>query len=146
MTLTPEEQDKALLRIRQRLQERKPRIQVLLVEDNDSDAELSLAVLRTAGIAVTWARDSKEVEDYLVANDPWLIFLDLQLSPSDRGELGLNVLGLIKSFKPDCLIIILTGVFQHGSDKCVKALEMGADAVMSKPLTIVQVELLFSSP
>lgn len=144
--MTPEEQRAAISRIRLSIEGRKPPVQILLIEDNENDAALTTARLEQFGVCVSWARNSKEAEDFLVANDPWLVFLDLQLGPDDRGELGLNVLDLIRSFKPNTRIVILTGVFRHDSENCMKALGKGAVAVMLKPLTAEQVQLIFAAP
>lgn len=145
--MTPEEQREAIALIRQSIAGRKPPVKVLVVEDNDKDAAMTMTSLEAVGVDATWARDTVETENFLVANDPWLVFLDLQLGAPVKGaELGLNILELIKSFKPGVHVVILTGQFRHDSENCVKALSRGAKAVMLKPLTIEQAQLIFTAP
>lgn len=144
--MTPNEQQDAIAKIRQRIQGRKPPVMVLLVEDDEKDAELTVSALQGAGVNVVWAKDSQQAQDYMIANDPWLVFLDLKLGPDDRGELGLNILELIKSYKRNVIVVILTGQYRHDSDNCLKALSKGADAIMLKPLTSTQIRLIFASP
>lgn len=144
--MNPDKQQEAITSIRLRLQGRKPPVMVLLVEDDEKDAELTVSALKGAGVDVAWAKDSQQAQGYLMANDPWLVFLDLKLGPDDRGELGLNILELIKSYKRNVIVVILTGQYRHDSDNCLKALSKGADAIMLKPLTSTQIQLIFASP
>lgn len=145
--ITPEKQLDAIAQIRAALGMAKPPVKVLVVEDNDKDAEMTLGSLRDVPVAAHWARDSKETEDYLVSNDPWLIFLDLQLgAPGVGAEMGLNVLGLIKAYKPDSHVVVLTGQYRHDSADCVAALSKGAKMVMLKPFTPEDARLLFTAP
>lgn len=144
--MTPDEQKETIARIRLRLESKKPPVNVLLVEDDENDAMLTVSKLSLAGVQVTWAKDTQQAQEYMVANSPWLVFLDLKLGPDDRGELGLNILELIKSFKRDVIVVILTGQYRHDSDNCLKALSKGADAIMLKPLTSSQIQLLFAAP
>lgn len=144
--MTPEESRKTIELVRASLRQRKAPVKVLLVEDNENDAVLTMAPLRRFGVAVDWAADAHEVQDYLDANDPFLVFLDLKMSPEDDGTMGLNILDFIKSFKPSTHVFILTGMNDHASPLCVEALQKGADAIWSKPLTDERVELIFSAP
>lgn len=146
MDLTPKEQLENITRIRLSLAKRGHPVKVLLVEDNENDATMTMDSLKNFSVDACWAKNSKEAEDYLVKNDPWLVFLDLKMSETDDGSLGLNILELIKSFKPSVYIFILTGVYDHSSPNCVKALEKGADAIWSKPLTVDQAKIIFTAP
>lgn len=143
--MTPEEKLETIARIRLSLAKREQPVQVLLVEDNENDAMLTKSSLESFGIRVTWAKGAKETEDHLIANDPFLIFLDLKMSAHDDGSLGLNILSYIKAYKPHIHIFILTGVFDHTSPYCMRALEKGADAIWSKPLTDEQIQLIFGA-
>lgn len=138
--MTPQEQDATIQRIRKKL-EGAP-VTVLLVEDNEFDATLTLQTLESVGVKSSWARNSMEVEDYLSVNSPSLTFLDLNLGTAER---GLNVLRMIRSQKPDCHVIVLTGAFQLDATECQQALEMDA-VVMRKPLKFEHAHLLFSRP
>jgi two-component system response regulator len=72
---------------------------ILLAEDRDTDAELTVLALRQAGIAhpVVRARDGVEVLDYLFASSgaelPSLVLLDLRMPRLD----GLDTLKAIRT-------------------------------------------------
>ena len=138
--MTPEEQDATIQRIRKKLEGRP--VTVLLVEDNEFDATLTLQTLESVGVKANWAKNGAEVEEYLAANSPSLTFLDLNLGTAER---GLNVLSTIRSSKPDCHVVVLTGVFDIDAAECQKALEMDA-VVIKKPLRFEHAQLLFSTP
>lgn len=140
--MTPEEQRGAIDSIRRALQERKPPVQVLIVEDDHVDAEMTLERMIRFGLKATWVRNTMEVQEHLANNDPWLVFLDLKL----HGTSGLNVLDFIKSYRPESRVVILTGQYAHDSSECKEALKRGAVAVMLKPITDEQVQLIFGSP
>ncbi len=79
-------------------------VEVLLVEDSPTDAELALRALKKCGLegSVQWARDGEEALDYVFARGTFpagevgrslrVIFLDLKLPKVD----GLEVLKAIK--------------------------------------------------
>lgn len=140
--MTPEEQHKAIAKIRVALEGRKPPIETLVVEDDTSDAEITISRIRAFGLIAHWARDTVEVQNYLSTHNPWLTFLDLKLGDAS----GINVLDWIKSVKPDSRVVILTGAFQHDSEECKESLKRGAIAVMLKPLTEQQIQLIFGTP
>lgn len=139
--MSPDEQREAIVKIRKALEGRPSN--VLVVEDNEFDATLTLQTLESVGVKAHWARNSVEVQDYLAANDPSLTFLDLNLGTAER---GLNVLEVIRSLKPACRVVILTGVYRHDAEECQKALDMDATAVMKKPLKYEHAQFIFSVP
>ena len=140
--MTPLEQKEAIIKIRTALEGRADPLQIMLVEDEANDAEITIRRLKDVGLEVVWAKDTKEVQDILETNKPKLAFLDLKLSNTS----GLSVLDFIKSFNPECKVVILTGMYNHDSMECKKALQEGALAVMLKPLTTEQINLIFGSP
>lgn len=142
--MTPEQQREAIAKIRASLQNRKQPIDVLLVEDDHRDAELTVDRLTGFGLKTTWVRDTFEVQDHLSKNEPWLTFLDLKLGGGETS--GLNVLDFIKSIRPESRVVILTGAYAHDSSECKESLKRGAIAVMLKPLTDEQVQLIFGTP
>jgi two-component system, response regulator len=91
---------------------------ILLVEDNDADAELTVMALKAAHISnpVVWVRDGVEALDYLFARDrfggrnhndlPAVVLLDLNLPRIG----GLDVLAAIRStdFMKHLPVVILT--------------------------------------
>src|SRR5215472_17185505 len=72
-------------------------IDILLVEDNPNDAELTLRALRKTdiGARLAIARDGAEALDYLLSDrpKPKVVFLDLKLPKID----GIEVLRRVRS-------------------------------------------------
>lgn len=140
--MTPEKQREAIDAIRRALSGRQKPVKVLLVEDHLADAEMTVSRMQQYGLNVTWVQSPQEVQDYLKENDPWLVFLDMKLGKVS----GLIILNLILLLRPDTRVVILTGAYDHDSAECVLAMSRGATAVMLKPLTEQQIELIFLAP
>jgi len=115
---------------------------VLLIEDNPDDAILAKDVLRQRGIDVVWEKKVVDAGELFRSIDVKLIFLDLKL---EGGRSGLEVLAAIKQIRPESWVIILSGAYAEDSKECKEALQLGAAAIMLKPLTPKKVELVFGS-
>lgn len=144
-----EDKLQTLARIRLNLVSRDEAVKVLLVEDSENDAETTKVTLQRFGVDVFWARDAWQAQTYLEKNDPWLVLLDMKMSPADDGTMGLNILDMIKTLKPELTVFILTG-HDHSAPCCLAAIRNdrpggGADSVWSKPLTEKQTQFLFAS-
>jgi len=145
--IEPSAQRKAIAEFREAVGKPVAPVKVLVVEDDANDAAMTMASLKAVGVEGTWARDSAEIQNYLAKHEPWMVFLDLQLgAPVVGTEVGLNVLGFIKSFKPKTEVVILTG--QHRSDSvyCIEAMARGARAVFLKPFTVDDAQFIFHAP
>jgi signal transduction histidine kinase len=96
-------------------------INVLVLEDRVSDAELMMAQLREAGFAVTWRRVETEPEytDHLKA-DLDLIVADYQLPQFD----AIRALQLLRARNLDIPFILVSG--KVGDDFIVEAMKQGA--------------------
>lgn len=140
--MTSEQQQVAIEAIKRSLEGQTPAIQLLVVEDNSEDAEITLSSLREFGLKVEWAQNMTDVLHALRTMTPWLVFLDLKLV----GESGLKILQVIRDFSPDTRVVVLTGAYEHDSAECKEALKKGAIAVMLKPLTVEQIQLIFGTP
>lgn len=140
--MTPDEQREAIAKIRQALDGRFPPVDVMLIEDDIGDAELTLHRLDGVGIRAAWVRKLEEMEEYLLAHNPWLVFLDLKLT----GFIWQKAMELVKQLRPESRVVVLTGAYQHDSVECKEALTCGAVAVMLKPLTTEQIQLIFGTP
>jgi len=143
-TLSPEAQLKAIDSIRRSL-EGAASVQILVVEDDKNDADITIATLRESGLQAELATGMSEVLPLLRKTDPQIVFLDLQFLQFPA-ESGLKILRVIKNFKPDALVVVLTGAYEHDSAECKEALKGGATAVMLKPLTMEQVRFIFGTP
>lgn len=114
---------------------------ILLVEDNANDAELTVQALKDAGLANTMevARDGEEALHYLFGSDdgskkpgkrPGLILLDLNLPRVD----GLDVLRRLKSEpSTESIPVVILTASKMGSD-VKECLRLGANAYMVKPV------------
>ena len=96
-------------------------INVLVLEDRSSDAELMMAQLREAGFAVTWRRVDAENDFTASLTDPWdVIIADYQLPQFD----ALRALLLLRTRQLDIPFIIVSG--KVGDDFIVEAMKKGA--------------------
>lgn len=117
-------------------------VNILLVEDNPMDAELTTAALKKSGFAnwIRVARDGAEALDFLFcegkytrrphAARPHLILLDLQLPKID----GLEVLQRIKADPRtrSIPVVVLAGSKEDSDISAGK--KLGADAYLVKPV------------
>jgi two-component system response regulator len=117
-------------------------VDILLIEDNDSDAELTLRALKQNNLSNKVIRfaDGQEALDYLMQPEtvkiadkrpnPKLILLDLKLP----GISGIEVLQAIKkdpvtSYIP---VVVLTSSTQE--EDLVKSYQLGVNSFISKPV------------
>lgn len=107
---------------------------VLIVEDNIDNYELVRFLLERDGHEVLWARSGREGISIAKAEHPDLILMDLTLPEMD----GWTATQTLKSEAETSVIpiIALTAHTLPGDRK--RALEVGCDGYLSKPLNIVQ--------
>ncbi|HUP22434.1 MAG TPA: response regulator [Thermoanaerobaculia bacterium] len=116
-------------------------IEILLVEDSESDAELTLRSLDRAslGQAVHWVKDGEEALEYLFRTgrylerppgDPRLILLDLKLPKVG----GLEVLGRLKSDRRTrhIPVVVLTSSDEHTDLR--RCYDLHVNSYLVKPL------------
>jgi CheY-like chemotaxis protein len=116
--------------------------QILLVEDNPSDAELTLHALQKANLAnkIHLARDGEEALDFLFcrgqfadrqsAEPPQLIMLDLKLPKVD----GLQVLEQVKrDLRTRAIPVIVLTTSKEERDM-VASYRFGANSYIQKPV------------
>ena len=121
-------------------------VEILLVEDNDADAELALHALRKAkvGNRIHLARDGQEALDFIFSsgayagrvseNPPKLILLDLKLPKID----GLEVLRQIKG-DPKTRVIPVTVLTSSREEKdMVESYQLGVNSYIQKPVDFDQ--------
>lgn len=97
-------------------------LRILLLEDNQPDAELAIRALKSAGFATSVKRveTRTEFEDGLRSFDPRLIISDFSLPGFD----GLSALGMALAISPDVPFIFLSGTI--GEERAVEAMRRGA--------------------
>lgn len=104
------------------------KIQVLLVEDSESDTLLIARLLRRAGfdVALTQVLDGDEMRAALLAQ-PWdVVISDFNLPNFD----GMKALAIRQALAPDTPFIVLSGVI--GEADAVELLRLGANDCISK--------------
>jgi len=120
-------------------------VDILLVEDNPHDGELTLRALRKGNLAnrITWVRDGAEALDFLLRDgsyagrpdvNPRLILLDIKLPKVD----GIEVLKRIKAHEPTRLIpVVMVTSSAEGRD-ITESYKLGANSYVVKPVEFEQ--------
>jgi CheY-like chemotaxis protein len=121
---------------------KKEEIEILLVEDNATDAELTLRALKKHNIAnkVFWVKDGGEALDFVFATGayterdinktPKVILLDLRLPKVD----GLEVLRKIKSDERTKKIPVVVLTSSKEERDIVESYKLGVNSYISKPV------------
>lgn len=121
-------------------------IQILLVEDNPSDVELTLDALRGPEISkyIYVVRDGAEAVDFIfatgeyasrhVGNPPKVVFLDLKLPKMD----GLEVLKRIKSDPRTRHIPVVMLTSSREERDMVESYDLGVNSYIVKPVDFEQ--------
>jgi two-component system, response regulator len=118
-----------------------PELQILLVEDNPSDAELTMDALRETGTvnSVQWVKDGAEALDVLFGSDAKaaaesprlrLVLLDLRLPRVD----GLDVLRAIRADERTKRLPVTVLTSSNAESDVVRAYDLGANSYIVKPV------------
>jgi two-component system response regulator len=117
-------------------------IQILLVEDNQTDAELTLRALKQHNLAnnLHWAKDGAEALDFIFARGtfaekdvnsmPKVILLDLRLPKVD----GLEVLKQLKSNEKTRMIPVVVLTSSKEERDIVESYKLGVNSFITKPV------------
>jgi CheY-like chemotaxis protein len=117
-------------------------VQILLVEDNPNDVELTLRALKKHNLAnkVHVARDGVEALDYIfasgdhagenVADIPKVILLDLKLPKVD----GLEVLRKVKSDELTKMIPVVVLTSSREEKDMIESYKLGVNSYIVKPV------------
>lgn len=117
-------------------------IEILLVEDNPDDVELTLRALRKHNLAnnVQVARDGAEALEFIfgtgayagrdINHKPRVIFLDLKLPKVD----GLEVLRKVKSDERTKIIPVVVLTSSHEERDVVESYKLGINSYITKPV------------
>jgi len=115
-------------------------LQLLLVEDNTADAELTMDALRAGGLVntVKWVKDGAEALELLLGSareatprlDLKLVLLDLRLPRVD----GLEVLKRIRSDERTRLLPVVVLTSSQEESDLVRAYDLGANSYLVKPV------------
>jgi two-component system response regulator len=110
-------------------------VEVLLIEDNPDDAELTIRVLKKHHLAnnLVHLQDGEEALNFLFSksnNTPKLILLDLKMPKVD----GIEVLRKIKSDEQKKLIPIVILTSSKEDRDIIESYQLGVNAYVVKPV------------
>jgi len=117
-------------------------LEILLVEDNPTDAELTMRALKRKNMAnqVVWVKDGAEALDFIFATGvysdrnpedlPKLILLDLRMPKVD----GLEVLQKIKAEEKTRQIPVVVLTSSNEDRDIVESYKLGVNSYVSKPV------------
>ncbi|MFA7241268.1 MAG: response regulator [Sulfuricellaceae bacterium] len=116
-------------------------LQILLVEDNPADAELTMDALREGHLInkVQWVKDGAEALDVLFGNGAAsaaeckrlkLVLLDLRLPRVD----GLDVLRALRADERTRRLPVVVLTSSHEEIDLVRAYDLGANSYLVKPV------------
>lgn len=116
-------------------------IEILLVEDNPLDAELTMTALKSGKVAnkITWVKDGEEALEYLFRTgryahrtdmQPRLVFLDLKMPKVD----GIEVLKAVKSNESTRRIPVVVMTSSQEESDVAKTYDLGVNSYVVKPM------------
>lgn len=120
-------------------------VEILLVEDNNTDAELTQRALRKNNLAnnVVWVKDGAEALDFLFHTGqysqrlngmPRLVLLDLKLPKID----GLEVLRRIKADERTKAIPVVMVTSSAEESDLIESYKIGVNSYLVKPVDFSQ--------
>ena len=117
-------------------------VEILLVEDNATDAELCIRALKKRNLAnrLVWVKDGAEALDFIFAagvyagravqNGPKVILLDLRLPKVD----GLEVLRKVKADERTKTIPVVVLTSSKEDRDVIESYKLGVNSFISKPV------------
>ncbi|MFC4157795.1 response regulator [Chitinimonas lacunae] len=116
-------------------------VEILLVEDNPLDAELTMRGLESAKVCnkVIWLNDGDLALDYLLRRgsyadrdgpDPGVILLDLKMPRVD----GMEVLTQLKANESTRRIPVVVMTSSHEEQDMVRSYDLGVNSYVVKPV------------
>ncbi|MGZ7043659.1 MAG: response regulator [Methanobacterium sp.] len=117
-------------------------IEVLLVEDNETDAELTIRALKKKNLAnnLVWVKDGEEALEFIFATGrysereiqdlPKLVLLDLRMPKVD----GMEVIRRIKDDERTNKIPIVVLTSSKEDKDIVESYNLGVNSYVSKPV------------
>jgi two-component system, response regulator len=117
-------------------------IEILLVEDNPADAEMTLRALRRNNLAnkVYWVKDGEQALDYMFRNgayaergpniEPKLILLDIKMPKVD----GIEVLRRLKANETTRTVPVVVMTSSNEERDVVESYRLGVNSYIVKPV------------
>jgi len=121
-------------------------IEILLVEDNEHDAELTMRALKKAGLAnkLLWVKDGEQALDYLFRRgafagrdevSPRMVLLDLKMPRVD----GIEVLKAVKADEKTRRIPIIVMTSSQEEKDVAQTYDLGVNSYVVKPVDFAAV-------
>ena len=107
---------------------------ILFVDDNAAIREAFGTILQTKGYEVVLAADGPEALEIIRENHFDLIFLDIILPHLS----GAALIGEVKRWDPEALVVIITGHPDHA--ETLAALAHGPAMLLAKPIRLTDIE------
>jgi two-component system, response regulator len=116
-------------------------VEILLVEDSHTDAEMTIRALKKQGLAncVTWVKDGAEALDFVFRQgayaarpeaQPKLVLLDLKMPKVD----GIEVLRRLKQDARTAFIPVVMLTSSAEDSDMVKSYQLGVNSYLVKPV------------
>ena len=116
-------------------------VEILLVEDSHTDAEMTIRALKTQGLAnnLTWVKDGAEALDFLFRQgayagrpnrQPKLVLLDLKMPKVD----GIEVLRKVKQDEQTSHIPVVMLTSSAEESDLLRSYELGVNSYLVKPV------------
>jgi two-component system, response regulator len=116
-------------------------VEILLVEDNALDAELTIRALKNGGLAnkLLWVKDGQEALDYLFRHGsyaeradtvPRLVLLDLKMPKVD----GIEVLKAVKAEERTKRIPVVVMTSSQEERDVAQSYDLGVNSYVVKPV------------
>lgn len=121
-------------------------VEILLVEDNPRDAELTIRGLKKAGLAnhLLWVKDGEQALDYLFMRGsfsdrdpalPKLVLLDLKMPKVD----GIEVLKAVKAEERTRRLPVVVMTSSQEERDLAATYDLGVNSYVVKPVDFAQV-------
>ena len=121
-------------------------VEILLVEDNARDAELTMRALKKGGLAnkLLWVKDGEEALDYLFRRGayaaredihPRIVLLDLKMPRVD----GIEVLKAVKADERTRRVPIVVMTSSQEEKDMARSYDLGANSYVVKPVDFAAV-------
>jgi CheY-like chemotaxis protein len=111
-------------------------LEILLVEDDPADAELTQRALRRNRLVnkIHWVKDGQEALDYMFAPGtgplPKLVLLDLKMPKVD----GMEVLRKLKAAPATALVPVVIMTSSNEEKDVIESYNLGANSYIVKPV------------
>lgn len=107
-----------------------PRLKILIVDDSSLNSALLKAFAHEQGHVPILAANGAQAIERFLADAPDMVFMDLMMPVMDGVQAAAN----IKALSPNRFVPVLFITVRDQSEDMVRALELGGDAYITKPI------------